>query len=187
MFYRNSIALESRSIHFGNPSDYAWNLICLMASILITNYPLKTMIFWGPLMSGLSYMWSQINPDSLVSFFGLPPFKAVYFPFAMLGLDFFRGGMELATQSFTGILSGYIVHYLTNIYPSNNQGRRPWFMYPPRLLISLLDGPRQSTGGARPSRGWGGQAPIRPTTEQNSNRQSTANTRHTWGTGNRLG
>jgi len=165
-----------------------------MLAIMGTNYPLKSMIFWGPLMSGLGFMWSQISPDSLVSLFGLPPFKAAYFPFAMLALDYVRGGMPLMTQSLSGVIAGYGIHYLNNVYPPSNGGQRPWFMYAPAFLVRLLDGVQQTPGGQRlgggtafaaRSRTWGGQAPVRPA--GNPAPQASASSRHAWGTGNRLG
>ncbi|WAQ87643.1 hypothetical protein PtA15_8A549 [Puccinia triticina] len=195
LLYRNSIALETQSFA-GRSADYAWTIICLMVAIIGTNYPLKSMIFWGPLMSGLGFMWSQINPDSLVSLFGLPPFKAAYFPFAMLALDYVRGGMPLMTQSLSGVVAGYGIHYLNNVYPPSNGGQRPWFMYAPAFLTRLLDGAQQTPGGggqrlgggtgfAARSRTWGGQAPVNPA--GGPARQAPTTTRHAWGTGNRLG
>lgn len=197
LLYRNSIALETQSFA-GRSADYAWTIICLMGAVVGTNYPLKSVIFWGPMMSGLGFLWSQINPEALVSLFGLPPFKAAYFPFAMLALDFVRGGMPLASQSFSGVLAGYAVHYLIYVYPSpSNGGQRPWFMYPPAFLVRLLDGPGQTTGGgqrlgggtafAPRSRGWGGQAPVQPAGGSTVGAGSASTTGHRWGSGNRLG
>ncbi|MBW0480302.1 hypothetical protein O181_020017 [Austropuccinia psidii MF-1] len=194
LLYRNSMALETEAFA-GRSADYAWTIICFMGAIFGTNYPLRSVIFWGPFMSGLGFMWSQINPDAMVSLFGLPPFKAAYFPFAMLVLDFARGGMPLATQSFSGVVAGYIIHYLNNVYPSSNGGRRAWFMYPPAFLSRLIHGSQQTTGGgqrvgggtafASSSRTWGGQAPVRPAGARDG-RQDSATSRHTWGAGRRL-
>ncbi|KAI9602809.1 hypothetical protein H4Q26_002110 [Puccinia striiformis f. sp. tritici PST-130] len=190
LLYRNSIALETQSF-VGRSADYAWTLFCLMAAIIITNYPLKSMIFWGPLMSGLGFM--------ILSFhFGLPPFKASYFPFAMLALDYARGGMPLMSQSLSGVIAGYGIHYLNNVYPPSNGGQRPWFMYAPSFLVRLLDGTQQTAGGgggqrlgsgtafAARSRTWGGQAPVNQAGEP-ARQATSATSRHTWGTGNRLG
>lgn len=196
LLYRNSIALETES-YAGRSADYAWTIICLMVAIIATNYPLKSMILWGPLMSGLGFMWSQINPEALVSLFGLPPFKAAYFPFAMLALDFARGGMPLMSQSLSGVIAGYGIHYLNNVYPSSNGGQRPWFMHAPSFLTQFIHGVQQTTGGgqrlgagtafAARSRTWGGQAPVNPAGGRVSGRQGSTTTGHAWGTGNRLG
>lgn len=192
LLYRNSVALETESFA-GKSADYAWTIICLMAAIIGTNYPLKSVIFCGPLMSALGFMWSQINPESLVSLFGLPPIKAAYFPFAMLALDFVRGGMPLMSQSLSGVIAGYVIHYLNNIYPSSNGGQRPWFMYPPSFLARLIHGAPQTTGagqrvgGGVRSRPWGGQAPVNQAGARNLGNRGSITTGHSWGTGNRLG
>ncbi|KAG0144011.1 hypothetical protein CROQUDRAFT_65588 [Cronartium quercuum f. sp. fusiforme G11] len=196
LLYRNSIALETQSFA-GRSAEYAWIIICLMGAVVGTNYPLGSVIFWGPLMSGLGFLWSQINPEAMVSLFGLPPFKAAYFPFAMLALDFVRGGMPLASQSLSGVLAGYAVHYLTYVYPPSNGGQRPWFMYPPAFLVRLIDGPGQTTGSgqrlgagtafAPGSRAWGGQAPVQPAGGRPTGPTGSSSTGHRWGSGNRLG
>jgi hypothetical protein len=114
----------------------------------------------------------------------------------MLALDYVRGGMPLMSQSLSGVVAGYGIHYLNNVYPPSNGGQRPWFMYAPAFLTRLLDGVQQTPGGggqrlgagtafAARSRTWGGQAPVNPA--GGTTRQAPTTTRHAWGTGNRLG
>ncbi|KAA1085144.1 hypothetical protein PGTUg99_000540 [Puccinia graminis f. sp. tritici] len=38
----------------------------------------------------------------------------------MLALDYVRGGMPLMSQSLSGVVAGYGIHYLNNVYPTSN-------------------------------------------------------------------
>ena len=91
--------------------------------------------------------------------------KAVYFPFAMIGIDLVRAGPRTALQAFTGLVSAHIYWFLTSvsppsllsplslslsphcaklirrkrqIYPSQNGGRPLSFLSTPQFLINYL-------------------------------------------------
>lgn len=121
----------------------------------------------------------------------------MWFPFALLGLDLLQGGPGLALQSLSGLIAGYAVHYGLTIYPASHDGRKPWFLRTPRFLEKLV-GDQPTTGrgqGIRlgggtvfpATRGFGGQAPVAPAGRAAPADSNTANARHRWGAGNRLG
>ena len=50
-----------------------------------------------------------------VSLFGLINMRAVYFPFAMIGIDLVRAGPQTAIQAFTGLASAHLYFFLTSV------------------------------------------------------------------------
>ena len=71
----------------------------------------------------------------------------------------------------SGIVTGYVIHYLDVIYPNQNNGKRP--IPTPSFLINLFPPPTGGTLGGSP-----------PVNAHNNNRT----TRASWGSGgHRLG
>jgi Derlin-2/3 len=70
----------------------------------------------GPsLIFMLIYLWSKQNPNSMVSFFGLIQFQAVYLPFGLLAIEFVQGASPVT--GILGILAGHVYYFLTDVYP----------------------------------------------------------------------
>lgn len=61
------------------------------------------------------YLWSKQNPNSMVSFFGLIQFQAVYLPFGLLAIEFVQGASPVT--GVLGILAGHLYYFLTEVYP----------------------------------------------------------------------
>ncbi len=86
----------------------------------------------------LVYIWSQINPDQIVTFmFGLQ-FKASLLPFVMLAFDLLSGGSLV--MGVVGIVVGHAYHFLETVYPQQYGGRK--LLVAPAFLDSLV-GPSQ--------------------------------------------
>lgn len=166
LLFRNSSQLEEGHF-FNKTADYTWALILICSTIIGLNIPLKTMIFFHPLLMALTHLWAQANPNQQVSLFGLINMKAVYFPFALIGIDLVSKGPQAALQAFTGLVSAHIYWFLTSVYPSQNGGRQLSFLSTPQFLINYLGNgiiappaPPSSFSAAnnmrsRISRGWG--------------------------------
>ena len=130
----------------------AWALILICSTIIGLNIPLKTMIFFHPLLMALTHLVrcfsdthavhstdpsrcvvgsseseSAVSPSvslirrstdfvcDRVSLFGLINMKAVYFPFALIGIDLVSKGPQAALQAFTGLVSAHIYWFLTSV------------------------------------------------------------------------
>jgi hypothetical protein len=59
------------------------------------NIPLRTLVFWRPLILFVVYRGAKAQPDAQVSLFGLVNIKNIHFPFVML--------RTFAPSSFFGI------------------------------------------------------------------------------------
>ncbi|UZJ56811.1 hypothetical protein CBS101457_006131 [Exobasidium rhododendri] len=166
MLLRNSTDLEV-NLFYRKTADYTWALLIINALILVTNYPLQSTVLFSPFTMAIVYLWSRANPASSVSFFGMITCPAPYLPYAYLALDLLRGGLPLAIQSSTGIVSAYLYYFLKEVLPASNNGRGPRLLpsTPSFLRYLLPDSPDPATQGQAPppggsvrSTGWGGTA-----------------------------
>lgn len=100
-----------------------------------------------------------------MNFFGVVTVPAKWVPYAYLGMDLLRGGLDLAIQSATGLLAAHGYVMLTQAH-EGARGRGGWASFlvePPALLQQLLPdsvdpalGPGPTpTGGAGRSTGFG--------------------------------
>ncbi|GAC98864.1 hypothetical protein PHSY_006459 [Pseudozyma hubeiensis SY62] len=143
LLYRNSSDLELN--HFGRrTADYTWSLLVMGTLILAANYPLGSVIFFGPLLNALVYVWARANPSSSVSFFGMVNCPSRWLPYVYLGLDLLQGGPGLAVTSGTGLLAGYAYWVLDQVLPAQRGaggrggGRGGSYIPTPGFLHTLL-------------------------------------------------
>ncbi|KAF8600600.1 DER1-domain-containing protein [Ceratobasidium sp. AG-I] len=106
MLYRSSNELEE-ALFGGHSADYAWHLIVSAVAIMGLNIPLRTLVFFRPLLHLLVYRAARAQPDAQVSLFGLISVKNLYFPFVMLLMDLISGGPPALVQSLTGVLTSH--------------------------------------------------------------------------------
>ncbi|KAH7332838.1 DER1-domain-containing protein [Rhizoctonia solani] len=106
MLYRASNELEE-VLYGGHSADYAWHLLVSGAAIMGLNVPLRTLVFFRPLLHFLVYRAARSNPEAQVSLFGLISIKNIYFPFVMLGMDLVNGGPPALIQSLTGVIASH--------------------------------------------------------------------------------
>ncbi|GAB1527853.1 hypothetical protein RhiTH_011041 [Rhizoctonia solani] len=109
MVLRTRASKELEEVLFGGHSaDYAWHLLVSGVAIMGLNVPLRTLIFFRPLLHLLVYRAARSNPEAQVSLFGLISVKNIYFPFVMLGMDLINGGPPALLQSLTGVIASHI-------------------------------------------------------------------------------
>ncbi|KAG8846688.1 hypothetical protein FRB96_001924 [Tulasnella sp. 330] len=200
MLYRNSDALET--IWFNKRSaDYAWQLLMASGLILALNIPLESFVHYRGLLMCLTYLSSRLNPEAPMSIFGLLTAKALYFPFALVGMDVIMGGPAAAIVSFTGLVAGHVWYMLEWQEDASRGrsggGRGSVVGRPPRWFERFIGNGSGSgpTGGGGSSSSSSSSSTARanprpygaaiPPRTNDAPRAST--TGYTWGRGNRLG
>lgn len=139
------------------------------------NIPLRTYIFTRPLLVCLTYVTSRMAPaGTQTSLFGLITIPLVYFPYALIALDFVMAGPAAAAASVTGAVSGHV--WWWGVYHSRALAD---YSRAPAWLKKLVGQPQQGSA----SGGTGGVHVIPPREREAAGSSSG----HTWGTGNRLG
>ncbi|CUA67960.1 Derlin-2 [Rhizoctonia solani] len=151
MLYRASNELEE-VLFGGHSADYAWHLLVSGAAIMGLNVPLRTLIFFRPLLHLLVYRAARSNPEAQVSLFGLISIKNIYFPFVMLGMDLVSGGPPALIQSLTGVIASHV-----------------WFMLLPepgqlRATPTASSGVRSYGGSSTYTLSGGGRSTSAPST-----------------------
>ncbi|GAA5999687.1 hypothetical protein JCM10207_005869 [Rhodosporidiobolus poonsookiae] len=135
MLYRSLVDLEQS--HFGGRlADMTWAFILICAGIIGLNTPLSTPFLFNPLLMAVTHLWAQNNPTNQVSLYGIITIPAVFFPFAMLGMDLLNGGPGAVLVSFTGMVAAHLYYFLSVVLPRQSGGR------PPALVASLLSPPQ---------------------------------------------
>ncbi|KAJ1302355.1 hypothetical protein OPQ81_001169 [Rhizoctonia solani] len=213
MLYRASNELEE-VLFGGHSADYAWHLLVSGAAIMGLNVPLRTLIFFRPLLHLLVYRAARSNPEAQVSLFGLISIKNIYFPFVMLGMDLISDGPPALLQSLTGVIASHAWFMLfpdpgqLRSTPSTSSGVRS---YGGSSTYTLSGGGRSTSTPTINTSGWRkyavapgwvrwlvggmherggsetrswGTAIVPPRAEAN---QGNKNGGHDWGTGYRLG
>ncbi len=118
-----------------------------------------------------------------MSFFGLITVKALYFPFALVGLDLLQGGVPAAAVSLTGAIVGHIWYMLEWQERGPNRpggGRGAMVGRAPAWLARLMGSPPPSAPQPRTT-------DSRPYGAASTPREYSATGGHTWGSGQRLG
>jgi len=196
MLFRNSDALET--IWYKRRSaDYAWQLLLVSGVILALNIPLETFIHYRALLMSLTYLTSRLNPEAPMSIFGLITIKALYFPFALLGMDVLMGGPAAAIVSLTGIVAGhvwYMFEWVENGPSRPGNGTGAVVGQPPMWFSRWIgngEDPAPSGSGGSTGSGSGRRPDPRPygaafaPPRVNEPRASASG--YSWGRGNRLG
>jgi len=189
MLYRNSDALETIWYH-RRSADYGWQLLLASGAILALNIPLKTFVHYRALLTCLTYLSSRLNPEAPMSIFGLITIKALYFPFALLGMDLLNGGPAAAIVSLTGIVAGhvwYMLEWQDNGATRPGRGTGAVVGKPPGWFARFVgNGESADTSGS----GGSGRQPAPRTygaAVAPRGGERGAATGHSWGSGHRLG
>ncbi|KAL9640155.1 MAG: hypothetical protein Q9164_000423 [Protoblastenia rupestris] len=74
------------------------------------------------LILGIAYTFSQDNKNKKVSFFVIS-FRAIWLPWAILGLTFVLGGPDAAMKQGTGLLAAHLYDFLTRLWPTFGGGK----------------------------------------------------------------
>ncbi|GAA5967546.1 hypothetical protein JCM11641_005690 [Rhodosporidiobolus odoratus] len=216
MLYRSLNELETG--HFGSRlAEMTWAFVLICGGIIGLNTPLGTPFLFNPFLMAITHLWAQANPTSRVSLYGILTIPAVYFPFALLGMDLLNGGPPAVLVSVTGIVAAHAYWFISNILPRQNGGRQnpllASLLTPPDFLVrqlgngaaapssrsgmSSFGGQRLggSSGGSRLGGLFGGgNAGNAPTAAAGGDRVGSTGVRqageqsgHAWGSGSRLG
>ncbi|KLO14032.1 DER1-domain-containing protein [Schizopora paradoxa] len=192
MLYRNADALET-SVFSGKSADFGWQLMFNCFLILVLNVPFNTFIHFRALLMTLVTLSSYLNPAALVSIFGLFQLQNQYFPYALLAIDLFVGGLSAALHALTGLIAGYVWWWLLHSPEAHAQARRAgragsWQRYAeaPALFRQIVgDGSRTGTGGG--AEGAAAIAADRASAAAGRAGAAFRDEAHRWGTGRRLG
>lgn len=132
--YQSLSSLENGKF-YGRKADYVWFFVFGILIFDFIGVTFKMPFLPGALMFYLIYYWSQTNRDNNVSFmFGLQ-FKAIYFPFVLLGFGLLTGGGLDITQVM-GIAVGHLYYFLKDIWPNQYEGRQ--FLATPSFIKKLF-------------------------------------------------
>ena len=142
------------------------------------NIPLGTFVHARPLLVCLTYLSSRLAPaGSQTSLFGLVTIPLVYFPYALIAMDFIMAGPRAAAASVTGAVVGHLWWWGVH----NTRALREWGTAP-TWLRNFIDGPGRPGGSA--TGGSGGVHVIPPRRREEPASTSSG---YQWGSGQRLG
>ncbi|BGP16739.1 hypothetical protein JCM10213_009156 [Rhodosporidiobolus nylandii] len=141
MLYRSLNELETG--HFGGRlAEMTWAFVLVCGGIIGLNTPLRTPFLFNPFLMAITHLWAQASPTNRVSLYGILTLPAVYFPFALLGMDLLNGGPMAVVTSATGIVAAHAYYFLSVILPRQNGGRQnptvASLLNPPAFLIGQL-------------------------------------------------
>lgn len=125
----------------------------------------------------LTYLSSRLAPaGTQTSLFGLITMPVIYFPYALIALDFLMAGPAAAATSVTGAVVGHAWWWLVH----DTRALREWATAP-AWLRNFIDGPGRPGGSA--TGGSGGVHVIPPRRREEPARTGG----YSWGSGQRLG
>eukprot|EP00211_Chloroparvula_japonica_P015456 CAMPEP_0119155392 /NCGR_PEP_ID=MMETSP1310-20130426/51719_1 /TAXON_ID=464262 /ORGANISM="Genus nov. species nov., Strain RCC2339" /LENGTH=197 /DNA_ID=CAMNT_0007147989 /DNA_START=264 /DNA_END=857 /DNA_ORIENTATION=+ len=140
-FYRQSSTLESQTFE-RRTSDYLFMILFGALLLLPIGLYFQFYLLGQGIMLMVTYYWSRMNPNVMISFFGIP-FKGRYLPWVLVALNFLMGGMPIV--QLCGIFVGHIYFFFVDVLPET-QGvryvRTPWFLFrlfPPELNSNSPD------------------------------------------------
>jgi len=144
-----------KDLFLNETADYLWMLIFGAVILFIPGYFVPLKILGLALIMMIIYYWSRKNPEIGMSFFFGIRFKALYFPWVLIGFRILLGGMPIS--EIFGVLVGHLYYFLTVVYPDQG-GRR--LLRTPQFLKEWFPGPNaqmQRPGeGPRPTGySWG--------------------------------
>ncbi|ORZ33547.1 Der1-like family-domain-containing protein [Catenaria anguillulae PL171] len=154
--YRNSLDLE-RGKYAGRSADFAVVVVLVMLFSLVTAYFFDLLVLTDPLMMALVYLWSNDSPHTPVGFMFGMQFQAMYLPWVLAGWDLLMTG-AVPTVKLLGIVIGHAVHWITDIYPAQNGGRR---LVPTPEWMRGVVGDGAGAGPTTTGYGFGVQPPAR--------------------------
>uniref|UniRef100_A0A7S0ZIX1 Derlin n=1 Tax=Timspurckia oligopyrenoides TaxID=708627 RepID=A0A7S0ZIX1_9RHOD len=195
MFFRHSRMLEEGEF-LSNPADYSFFLLFVALVSLPLSYFLR-LVYLGPvLLFAILQLWARKNINARVSVFGLFQLPALYYPYAMLLVNFVISGGTIDWMGITGILAGHLYYFLDTVYPALPKSRGHRIIKTPQVLIDLFatrvtpaSAPARAVGRGGALQENGGQPT--PSGGLGLNLGSTLRQRvtggHSWGGGRRLG
>ncbi|XP_063307165.1 derlin-1 [Pelobates fuscus] len=171
--YQYSTRLET-GVFDGRPADYLFMLLFNWICIVISAVVMDKQLLMIPLIMSVLYVWSQLNKDTVVSFWFGTRFKAHYLPWVILGFNYIISGSVV--DELIGNLVGHLFYFLMFKYPADLGGRS--FLSTPQFLYRWLPSRRGGISGF----GIPPESARRP-----ADNPPAGGGRHNWGQGVRLG
>ena len=147
--YSYSIRLETGTFE-ARPSDYLFMLCVFVVCLIIIGLLVPIALLMDPLILGTIYVFCQLNPEMIVTFFFGIQFKAIYLPWVFVIFNFVLSGQFI--MELLGIVVGHIYFFLKFKYPVEFGGRD--FLQTPQFIQNLMPNNRLLRGGF-------GRAPTR--------------------------
>lgn len=167
----------------GRPADYLFMLIFNWFALMWLAVFMNLYLLMDPLILSVLYVWCNLNPEVIVSFWFGTKFQAQYLPWVLLGFNFLLGNGGF--YEILGIVVGHIYFYIKYKYPAANDGVQ-LFETPPILYRYLPSfSPVRTTGSTFNS--FQMASSIRNRRTQNSEPSSGSSSGHNWGRGQVLG
>ncbi|CAG9335248.1 unnamed protein product [Blepharisma stoltei] len=134
-------ALETHPTYNQDFASFIWAIL-MMATIMLFFSLFTNVTFLGSgLLFALLYVWSKLDPQQIVPFYGGFVVKAYQFPFVLLGIRVLMGGNIM--DDLIGLLAGHIYYMLKEQIPQEygyDLAKTPDFF---RRLILQPGAPRQ--------------------------------------------
>jgi hypothetical protein len=180
--YQNASSLEKT--YANRKADFFIMLVFVIFSLDLFGLFMDLPVLTSAFSMALVYIWAQQHPDQIVTFmFGLQ-FKALLFPFVLLGVDVLTGNS--ITLSILGIIVGHFYHFLENIYPSQMGGQK--LLVAPLVLQNFFQqtaGP--TTASHTPTASSNGYRAVPGGQNRKINSETTSSSTVFGGKGYRLG
>eukprot|EP00045_Choanoeca_perplexa_P002014 m.22671 g.22671 ORF g.22671 m.22671 type:complete len:245 (-) comp11279_c0_seq1:187-921(-) len=152
-------------------ADYVFMITIEWIILLVVAFFMNMPMVGVPLVISILYVWCNVNPEMIVSFWFGTKFKAIYLPWVLAGFNILLGGSGFA--EFVGIFVGHVYYFLKYQYPETSGND---FLQTPGFLRRLFP---DEQGGVGSLSGFG-EAPA--------SRRAATNTGRTFtGNGQRLG
>ncbi|KAH9395278.1 Derlin 1 [Tyrophagus putrescentiae] len=140
--YNYSKNLETNEFT-GRPADYLFMLMFNWAALLMGIF-MNLYLLMDPLILSVLYVWCNLNPELIVSFWFGTRFKARYLPWVLCGFNLLLGSGGF--NEILGIIVGHLYFYVKYKYPQDNGGAQ--LINTPNFLYGYLPSftPMRSTG-----------------------------------------
>ncbi|KAF0694423.1 Aste57867_14720 [Aphanomyces stellatus] len=152
----------------GPTADFAFMLAVGGSVLSIVGFIMGYPFLGEPMIFMILYVWSRKHTEQQVSFWGFR-FKALYFPWAMIGFTLLTGGDPI--PELAGVFAGHVFYFLLEILPNTKDIH---LLRTPQILINCFPSARPVTGGRPPAAAGAAAAATGPS-------------RYNWGGGRTLG
>ncbi|KAG9414880.1 ER-associated protein degradation protein [Aphanomyces cochlioides] len=149
----------------GPTADFAFMLIIGGSVLAVIGFFLGYPFLGEPMIFMILYVWSRKHPEQMVSFWGFQ-FKALYFPWAMVGFTLLTGGDPI--PELAGVFAGHVFYFFLEILPNTKDIH---LLKTPQFLVNLFPSNR----------------PIVPPRQAAPGAAATGPSSYNWGTGRTLG
>ncbi|PVU95876.1 hypothetical protein BB561_001550 [Smittium simulii] len=139
--FEDSLTLET-TIFKNRAADYAWFLTFCSGITLVLCYLNPAFLLVKSVIMAVIEIWTLYNSDKIVSLLGIVKMKAQYFPYVMLGIEFFSDGGRMPYAMIYGYGAARLYYYLTVEYPQHGGTRN--FVQTPQFYYRIFGNTAQS-------------------------------------------